>query len=325
MDTKKIQSQGQKKSKGGRNVTQTVLAGAGGVVAGAAGAAAILTPVDEQPDDDPTPQESEVTQEQEEVVNENTQDTETAQDTPVQFAENITEPQPTVGGETHPAPSESATSDSTPTPAPEPAPASDPTPTSDPTINEIAEQIIQDSRIDDLDNDIPTVIAVDGFDVAYNEYGDEVVVAIVHTPDGGQFLLADTNGDGIFSDFYDMGGNYISMTEANLVAMNAANIVYSDLETMFDTSGGYLALNEYDSVTGSDDPTHDIIDTEAGEIDEILAALIDDDPTRNDILIDDVIQKNIEPEPEPDPEPDPEPEPAPESYQEDYDGDDYDA
>ena len=78
-----------------------------------------------------------------------------------------------------------------------------------------------------------------------------MLVAAVHTPDGSQFLLADVDGDGYFTDVFDMAGNYVGEAEGNLMA--------SDLEAMVDPTGGYLAHTSEEPQ--GDDPTNDIINT----------------------------------------------------------------
>lgn len=78
-----------------------------------------------------------------------------------------------------------------------------------------------------------------------------MLVAAVHTPDGEQYLLADIDDDGFFTNVFDMAGNYIGEAEGNLMA--------SDLEIMVDESAGYLAQNG-DELRG-DDPTNDIVNT----------------------------------------------------------------
>jgi hypothetical protein len=78
-----------------------------------------------------------------------------------------------------------------------------------------------------------------------------MLVAAVHTPDGAQYLLADVDGDGYFTDVFDMTGNFVGEAEGNLMA--------SDLEIMVNPNGGYVAHN--DGEPQGDDPTNDIINT----------------------------------------------------------------
>ena len=126
------------------------------------------------------------------------------------------------------------------------------------TPEEIAQDIIGKEEIDPEDIDTPSVFVVDGFTTVYDELGNEVDAATIHTPDGTQFLLADKDGDGVFEGVYDNGGNFVAMAESN--------ITQSDLQTMFDPTGGYLAANDLNIPEGpSADPTNDIIDTETGE------------------------------------------------------------
>jgi len=111
-------------------------------------------------------------------------------------------------------------------------------------------------------------------------------------------LLADSDGDGVFEGVYDSTGNFVTLAEGNLSQ--------SDLETMIDQTGGYLAINGTDRTNiSSADPMGDIVDTETGQhvnaaqymaennqasqeentdnneevedVDELLAQLLDDD------------------------------------------------
>lgn len=117
--------------------------------------------------------------------------------------------------------------------------------------NFIAQQIVNEQNIDPYDIDSPTIISVDELATLYREDGSEMLVAAVHTPDGEQYLLADIDDDGFFTNVFDMSGNYIGEAEGNLMA--------SDLEIMVDESAGYLAQNG-DELRG-DDPTNDIVNT----------------------------------------------------------------
>ena len=122
-----------------------------------------------------------------------------------------------------------------------------------PEVNpdDIAQDIIQQQNIDPNDIDSPTIISVDELATLYREDGSEILVAAIHTPDGAQYVLADYDGDGYFTDVFDMAGNYVGEAEGNLMA--------SDLEAMVDETGGYLAADTEEPQ--GDDPTNDIIDT----------------------------------------------------------------
>ena len=118
-------------------------------------------------------------------------------------------------------------------------------------------------------------------DLAYGPDGSEFTVAMVHTPDGGQFMLADVDGDGIYSDVFDLNGNYVGAAEGNLTA--------SDLQEAADPTGGYMAYNGEEPI--GEDPTNDIVatDTSAGSgiqnpNDNLLASNDDDSVDLEDLL-----------------------------------------
>lgn len=265
METKKFQVKSDgNKPKGGRNNTQTILTASGivaaaGVVGYAAGRAEQVQAATEAATDAGTAagaaaaaaetvaqQESQTSQAQEttQQTNEPTSQTNTN--------ETITEPQPF----------------DTPQQAPhEPQPGGsgfEPEPNGGFQIGEIDP--------DDIDSE--DVLTVEGLTTAYGPDGSEMLVAVVHTPDGGQYLLADNNGDGVYNDVFDMEGNYVGEAEGNLTA--------SDLEEMSDDTGNFISQN-FDEPIG-DDPTGDIIDT-------IVADPIptDEDIANVDVPEDDII------------------------------------
>ena len=104
------------------------------------------------------------------------------------------------------------------------------------------------------------------------------------------------DGDGYFTDVFDMAGNYVGEAEGNLMA--------SDLEIMVDPTGGYVAHNGGEPQ--GDDPTNDIINTpnptgediaensvtvpvsadEEVSDEELLAQLLEGEPEEDERLID---------------------------------------
>lgn len=118
-------------------------------------------------------------------------------------------------------------------------------------IGEIARQIIDQQNIDPEDIDSPTIISVDELVITYRPDGSEALAARVHTPDGSDYLLADYDGDGFYTDVFDPMGNYIGEAEGNLMD--------SDLHHLVEDGGGYLAANDEPQ---GDDPTNDIINTD---------------------------------------------------------------
>lgn len=258
MDTKNIKLKGGENKKAGKDTTQTILTATGAAVVGAIGGAAVASSAQEAElpiasyEDEPTEQ----TQTEGNVQVEDQQpetETEQGSDQPVAddngTSGDITQPQPTDGGhENNP---------SQPQQQPEGNTGNGGS-TGGQTPEEIAQNIIGKEEIDPEDIDTPSVFTVDGFTTVYDEMGNEVDAATIHTSDGTQFLLADKDGDGVFEGVYDNGGNFVAMAESN--------ITQSDLQTMFDPTGGYLAANDLNMPEGpSADPTNDIINTETGE------------------------------------------------------------
>ena len=271
--------------KGGRNNTRTILTAAGivafGAAAGGGGYAAGAAYGHPSPDDEekPEPKPEEKPDEKPETQDNQQSETagsqQTAQQTQPHSGDNITEPQPT-NNDVH-----------------------EPTVDKPDEVNPdlIAQQIIEEQNIDPYDIDSPTIISVDELATLYRADGSEMLVAAVHTPDGAQYLLADVDGDGYFTDVFDMAGNYVGEAEGNLMA--------SDLEIMVDPNGGYVAQN--DGEPQGDDPTNDIINTpnptnediaensvtvpvtaeDAVSDEELLAQLLEDEGGEGERLIDD--------------------------------------
>ena len=240
METKKFKIlKGESRSRGGFNNTKTTLSAAGisAIGGAAAGAAFAAAQKNEKPEEE-VPEQEVVEQDQAQVTPEEAQ---SAPDQPVveQPEEPITEPQPVDNPQTE-------TVSSTET-----------TDTADDIPEEIAEAIIKD-EIDNQDIDGETVISqIDGFSTAYGPDGSEVIVAIIHSPDGTEFLLADMDGDGLFSEIFTTDGEFVGSTETTITA--------GDLVEMADPSGGYLAMEE--NLEGAD-PTVDIVNIDGSEVDE---------------------------------------------------------
>ena len=240
METKKFKIlKGESRSRGGFNNTKTTLSAAGisAIGGAAAGAAFAAAQKNEKPEEE-VPEQEVVEQDQAQVTPEEAQ---SAPDQPVveQPEEPITEPQPVDNPQTE-------TVSSTET-----------TDTADDIPEEIAEAIIKD-EIDNQDIDGETVISqIDGFSTAYGPDGSEVIVAIIHSPDGTEFLLADMDGDGVFSEIFTTDGEFVGSTETTITA--------GDLVEMADPSGGYLAMEE--NLEGAD-PTVDIVNIDGSEVDE---------------------------------------------------------
>lgn len=251
MDTKKFNSN--EKSRGGQNNTKTILTASGlSALAGAASGATIALKFcirkkddkdDKQQDNTPvTEVKSEVSQHdvpQHPLETHQSQPSCTSND-------NITTPQPTDStGDTehaseHVHPQQQTQTQNTSSDGVE----------IDPDL--IAQQIVSSTETDPMDIEATNILTVDGMEVAYGPDGAEFTVAMVHTPDGGQYMLADIDGDGIYSDVFDLRGEYVGEAEGNLTA--------SDLQEAADPTGGYMAFNGNEPI--GEDPTDDIIATD---------------------------------------------------------------
>lgn len=263
MDTKKIQLQGSSKKKAGLNNTQTILTAAGAAIAGAVGGAALNNSTQEteipvEPYAEGTSADETEMQNEELTAQQQTDNGQSSQEATAGNTENISQPQPTDSSQ-QPQTAE-GTQGTQGTQASQNTTAQNTTAQNSQNTDspeQIAENIIGTEEIDNEDIDAPSVIAIDGLTTVFNENGYEVQAAVVHTPDGTQYILADSDGDGVFEGVYDMSGNYVTNAEAQ--------ITQSDLETMIDQTGGFLAINDSDKITSNGDPTNDIIDTETGE------------------------------------------------------------
>ena len=242
MATTKFNPNGHGNAKAGRDNTKVILTAAG-VAAAAAGAAAAAHVFGGKEEEEPVENPEEVTSQEESVVENEEQKQENAQQTTAEsetestaVGEDIAQPQPTTGNASQSNPS------------PEPTPS-----TEGETPQEVAEAIAHAEEIDNNDIDAPAMVEIDKFTSAFDENGNEIAAVEVHSQDGTPFLLADMDNDGVYESMFDTDGNFVTHTEANLT--------HSDLEAMMDQTGGFLAINEQDHTSLSEDPTNDIIDT----------------------------------------------------------------
>lgn len=288
METKKFKiKSSENKSRGGKNNTQTVLTAAGisaigGAAAGVGYAAAANSKTEEgEIDKEEEINKEEINKEEENKPDNNSNNQQTNNNQTNSTTDNITEPQPTDNSNSGSAGNQNTNQNTN-----ENTNGNVPNEDVDPDL--VAQQIAQTNEIDSNDIDADDMLIVDEMQIAYAQDGSEMLVASVHTPDGGHYYLADTNGDGVFNEVFDLNGNYVGDVEANLTA--------SDLQEMADDTGGYLAINE-DEPIGLD-PTGDIImtdnesdlaqnDSELSD-DEMLAMLLDGDDS-NDILADNLV------------------------------------
>lgn len=264
MDTKKFNANGQGKAKAGSNNTRVTLTAAGLAAAAAAGAGAAhifsgngneVEP--EKPTEDVTDEKVKPTEDnkENETAQESAQENSGTTATSSSAAQdNNSQPQPTTGNGAN---SGTSTQSASPTQSQNPSHPQEPDhPTGGDTPQEVAEQIAHAEEIDKDDIDAPSVVEIDGFTTAYDQAGNEMQAVMAHTPDGVPLMLVDVDGDGVFEGVFDTNGNFVAQADANLT--------HSDMEAMMDQTGGFLALNEHDKTSATEDPTNDIIDTETG-------------------------------------------------------------
>ena len=115
----------------------------------------------------------------------------------------------------------------------------------------VAQQLVGSDDIDP--NDIDGVVAMnfEDTDIIYTEDGSEIPVALVTTPDDGQYMLADVDGDRVYDMVYDMEGNLVAGVEAGLNT-NDAQLALND-------DNGYIPITDDDPVFDEHDAEGDIV------------------------------------------------------------------
>lgn len=253
MATKKFRISGENLKKGGVNNTRTILTSAGIVTLGAAGAAYMAgyhSGKDNTEEDKQTAQANDPNQADAHVGDQSTTNQSVNDDHSGISPKDSHAAHQDQGTQ---ATSTTETQQSANNTSSKPVPAD--TKPDEVNPDEEALRIIQENKVDQGDIEYPTIVAnVEEFKVMYTADGREITVAEIMTPDGEHYLLADTDGDGFYTDVYDMNGDLVGEAEGNLV--------YSDLENLHDQSNGYLAYNPNDPEPIGDDPTKDILDTE---------------------------------------------------------------
>ena len=140
------------------------------------------------------------------------------------------------------------------------------------TPDDEASQILKDSLVDPDDIDEAGLINVDNLTAMETADGSQRVVAQFHTPDGDKYMLADLDGDGVFSDVLDLDGN--------LVATAEGGATLADLVEMSDDSAGYDDNEAEKEMMIADDDLDELDD-----IDELAEA---DDDSDDEDLADDI-------------------------------------
>lgn len=270
MATKKFRISGENLKKGGINNTRTILTSAGVVTLGAAGAAYMAgyhNGSDNTADQAQTqtantnvPSQTDPSVDNNNVDDNNTGGSSANIDQGHQHAQGTHTPQNPTN-----TPSKPTTADKPQEPNEPPSKPTGEEPQEPPVDpDKEALRILEEEKVDPGDIEYPTVVAnVEEFKIMYTANGREVKVAEIMTPDGEYYLLADTDGDGFYTDVYDMNGDLVGEAEGNLV--------YSDLENLHDQSHGYLAYNPDEPEPIGDDPTKDILDTENPNINSEVA------------------------------------------------------
>ena len=247
METKKFKIKGAEKSKGGKILNQGFVAAAGTAVIGGFSAGAGYAVVNGTGKDSEAPQQS---GSKEEVTHQPTGTTDAGQSVAQQPAQSAAQPQP-AADEYQPTDGGLTPGQPQPEPAQNQAQAGEQAVAAEEEVdpNLVAEALVQE--IDPNDIDAENVLTIEQIGTVNAPDGTEIMAAIGHLPDGTQLLLTDIDGDGIFSDVFDMDGNYAGQMEGYLTA--------GDLIEMYDNTGGYLAMTE---TPVGDDPVNGITNTE---------------------------------------------------------------
>lgn len=247
--------------KGGKNNTRTILTAAGVVTVGAAGAGVGYAvghahgyseaEAKEESIEKPIEDVEEKIEAQEEQLTTDSSAQPPNRETTTQEGETLTEPKPIDQDQVnHPQP-----------------PKQDVQESDEVNPDDVAQRILEEQGIGIDDIDSPTIISIDELATLYRADGSEMLVAAIHTPDGAQFLLADIDGDGYFTDVFDLAGNYVGEAEGNMME--------SDLWAMVSEPDSYLAVN-VEELEG-EDPIDDIISTASTSEENLLAQIQETD------------------------------------------------
>lgn len=149
----------------------------------------------------------------------------------------------------------------------------EPQPASPSHPDQVAQQIAESTEIDASDN-VMTFMNVGDSTTLYDADGNMVNAYSVqfNNPElgGQQFLLVDTDGDGIYDGLYTANGEPFNLTFVNEDGSETtfgsllADAMYSqsDMEEMAHNDGSHLARNEHDTTDEDDNPKEDIITTD---------------------------------------------------------------
>jgi len=153
----------------------------------------------------------------------------------------------------------------------------------DNTPDEVAQRIAGSTEVDAGDDVTASVMQIGSSSTMMDENGNIVSVFSVEFNDpnlaGQQFVLADVDGDGVFDGLFTADGQPFSLSFMNAdgsetpfeAILANAKLEYDDLEEMSHSDGSYMARNEHDQESTTDDPSEDIINTSSSESDNSLA------------------------------------------------------
>lgn len=286
MKTKKLSFDKKEGKKAGVNNTQTTLTAAGlvaaaGVAAGAAGAGIAGSNGEDgstQPHD---------------VSHETAQNPETAQTSQATAATG----QPEATGQAV-SPGTPDTPDVSPSPSqPGPTtgngaqPAADNTTPEQPaeSTEQVVAQLLGGDEVDKDDIEAPTEIAMERFVTIYDEEGNEIDAAVIHSPDGTEYVLIDIDGDGTYDAL-------CSPDLAQFMPMEVM-ITHSDLESQLG-AGGYMAFVGSQPQPPASDAAADIINTDNGAHGDVATNEPDtahaeeiDDQTGDEDIVDQIVSE----------------------------------
>lgn len=146
----------------------------------------------------------------------------------------------------------------------------------------IAEEIAHSVEIDESDID-QYAYTIEDICVGYAEDGSEYIVAHAHTPEGFPFLLADLDGDGLFTNVLSIDGEYdpasplhigYPYTIDDLYAMSHPEDEYIEDIAMNDITDEDLDIDVIKTDAGNNDVAANPDDDEPVDFAELLAALI---------------------------------------------------
>lgn len=255
METKKNNFTSTPQKKGGKDVTKVILTAAGAASVGAGGVLAAQELLGKDRLDDDL---DDLEFDDNETVIAPQQETHAA--APQQPAAPASQPANVNHEEIQPvdqAPVETPTNDTVNTEPESPQQPQVPEEVENVDPDAIAQEITA-VQVDPNDVDLADMIQVDGVETMYFNDGSEMPVALVHTPDNGQYLMIDVDNDLTFDVITDLEGNPIVAVDSNLTM--------SDVEDMIDETGDALAYNADQNdreLAHGENPEADIVNTEA--------------------------------------------------------------